>query len=160
MKTTNEIAKHIRGAFFGPNWTFSNVKDQLGDVSLEQACIRVDGLHTIAELTYHIFYFVQVQLRVLEGGPLEGSDKLSFDVPRFRTESEWNTFVDDALKAAERHADLVEKADVSFLEEICVDPKYGTWWANLIGLVEHTYYHLGQIAIIKRLATKEKHALQ
>jgi len=31
------------------------------------------------------------------------------------------------------------------------DEKYGTYQRNLIGILEHSYYHLGQIVLIKKL---------
>ena len=141
MKTAEELSKHIRGSFFGPNWTFSNVRDQLSDVTREMAFEKVGDLNTIAVLTYHIFYFVNVQLHVLEGGPLEGSDKLSFNVPEFKTEEEWQKFVADSLDAANRHADLVAQREDSFLAEVCADEKYGTWFRNLEFLyITFTFY--------------------
>jgi len=32
-----------------------------------------------------------------------------------------------------------------------VEAKYGSWYRNLCGLVEHAHYHLGQIMMLKRL---------
>lgn len=151
MSTSERIAKQIRGVFFGGNWTDSNFKDQLTNVTLDHAFAKEGEHHTIAELAYHIVYFVKVQLRVLEGGPLQGSDAESFDVPAFKTEEEWRSFVDEALAAAKRHADLVAELDDEILFEPFVDEKYGTWWNNLEGLVEHTHYHLGQIVLSKKL---------
>ncbi|MGN6163930.1 MAG: hypothetical protein ACTHOF_05245 [Flavisolibacter sp.] len=39
----------------------------------------------------------------------------------------------------------------SKLDEIFVDEKYGTYYRNLQGIIEHTHYHLGQIVLIKKL---------
>ena len=76
---------------------------------------------------------------------------MSFNVPKFKTEEEWQQFVADSLDAANRHADLVAQREDSFLAEVCADEKYGTWFRNLEGLIEHTHYHLGQISLIKKL---------
>ena len=32
-----------------------------------------------------------------------------------------------------------------------VDEKYGTYSRNINGILEHSYYHLGQIVLIKKL---------
>ena len=32
-----------------------------------------------------------------------------------------------------------------------VDEKYGTYSRNIDGMIEHSYYHLGQIVLIKKL---------
>ena len=37
------------------------------------------------------------------------------------------------------------------LEEIFVDEKYGTYRRNIEGIIEHSYYHLGQISLIKKM---------
>jgi uncharacterized damage-inducible protein DinB len=151
MNEATNLSEQIQGVFFGGNWTDSNFKDQLADVTVEEAFTQIDGLNTIARLAYHISYFVNVQLRVLEGGPLEGRDAESFDVPEFRTEEEWRSFLDAALRNARRHADLVAELDDKVLATPFVNAKYGSWWENLIGLIEHSHYHLGQIALLKRL---------
>lgn len=151
IKFAERVAEQIHGVFFGGNWTDSNFKDQLESVTLNQAFAKKGEHNTIAELAYHIVYFVKVQLRVLEGGPLQGSDAESFDVPAFKIEEEWRSFLDEALAAAKRHADSVAELDDEILFEPFVDEKFGTWWDNLEGLVEHTHYHLGQISLLRKL---------
>jgi hypothetical protein len=37
------------------------------------------------------------------------------------------------------------------METTFVDPKYGTYFRNIHGLIEHAHYHLGQIVLIKKL---------
>ncbi|MEM8891667.1 MAG: DUF1572 domain-containing protein, partial [Bacteroidota bacterium] len=32
-----------------------------------------------------------------------------------------------------------------------VDEKYGTYRRNIDGMIEHCYYHLGQISIIRKM---------
>ena len=151
MNTSAQIAKQIRGVFFGGNWTDSNFKDQLAEVNWEQAFAKIGDHNNIAELAYHIIYFVRVQLRVLEGGSLQGNDAESFDVPAFKSDQEWRSFIDEALVAAKRHAELVARLDDAILFQAFVEKKYGTWWDNLLGLIEHTHYHWGQISLLRKL---------
>ena len=54
MNTTAQIAKHMNDVFFGGNWTTSNLKDNLKDVSWQQATTKVYTFNTIATLVYHI----------------------------------------------------------------------------------------------------------
>jgi len=37
------------------------------------------------------------------------------------------------------------------LNEIFVNEKYGTYLRNIEAVIEHSYYHLGQIVLIKKL---------
>ena len=146
-----QLADHFSHVYFGGNWTVSNLKEQLSDVTWEEATSVVPGVNTIAVLFFHIHYFVRVQLKVLEGGPLEGSDKLSFNVPPIQSEEEWQLAKADAWREAERMAALMAELDERQLCGDFVDPKYGSYYRNLAGIVEHTHYHLGQISLIKKL---------
>ena len=37
-----------------------------------------------------------------------------------------------------------------FFEDMA-DPKYGSWYRNIHGIIEHAHYHLGQIVLLKKL---------
>jgi hypothetical protein len=45
----------------------------------------------------------------------------------------------------------IEKLDEGILSQTFLDPKYGSWHRNLLGLIEHTHYHLGQIVLIRKI---------
>jgi hypothetical protein len=55
-------------------------------------------------------------------------------------------------------ASLVEHLPESKLNEIFSQEKYGTYYRNLHGVIEHTHYHLGQIILIKKLLREHKPA--
>lgn len=145
------MAKHFRDVHFGGNWTTVNLKDVLADVDWQTATTRVHHLNTIAVLVFHINYYVGAVLKVLEGGPLQASDKFSFDLPPITSEEDWQRLVTKALTEAETFAALMEKLDDKQLSEDFTEGKYGTWYRNLAGIVEHTHYHLGQISLIKKM---------
>lgn len=151
MQTTAQIAKHVREVHFGGNWTCVNLRDSLQDVTWQQAITQVYSFNTLATLAYHINYFVEVVIRVLEGGPLTGNDKLSFNHPPIRSEEDWQRLLDKLWSDAEKFAALIEQLPDSRLGEIFSEEKYGTYYRNLQGIVEHTHYHLGQIVIIKKI---------
>lgn len=155
MTTTQQLGKHLRELHFGGNWTCSNVKDQLNDVSLEQAMKKVESLNTIAALTFHINYYVKAITRVLEGKDIDAHDKFSYDHPDFGSEAEWKSFVESCLKDAEKLVSLIENLNDSILNNIFIEEKFGTYHRNFLGLIEHSHYHLGQITIIKKLVTKQ-----
>ncbi len=128
-----------------------NLKDQLTGVSWQQATRQIEGFNTIAKLTYHIHYFVSAVRRVLEGGPLDAHDKFSFDHPPIGSEDEWRTFLDQVWINAEACAAAMEKLPEERSSEIFVEQKYGSFHRNLLGIIEHSHYHLGQIVILKKL---------
>jgi len=151
MTVTSQIAKHFREVHFGGNWTCSNLKDNLKDITWQQATTRVYSLNTIATLTFHVNYFVAAVIKVLEGDILDSKDELSFSHPPITSQQDWENMVNKALSDAEKFATLLEKLPEHKLWEDFTDKKYGIYYRNLHGIIEHTHYHLGQIAIIKKI---------
>ncbi|HEX2616896.1 MAG TPA: DinB family protein, partial [Flavobacteriales bacterium] len=145
------IAKHFRDVHFGGNWTTVNVKDALAGVTWQQSITKVHDLNTIATLLFHVNYFVAAALQVLKGGPLDAHDKYSFDHPPISSQADWQRMVDKALDEAEQFAALVEQLPEEKLWADFTDPKYGTYYRNIHGIIEHTHYHLGQIVVIKKM---------
>lgn len=145
------LAKHFRDVHFGGNWTVSDLRTHLTDVTWEEATHQVADLNTIARLTFHMNYFVCVAMRVLEGGPLDGHDKFSFDHPPITSAADWDALRSKALADAERFSALVEQLPEGRSLEPFVNEKYGTYYRNIQGITEHTHYHLGQLVVIKKL---------
>ncbi|MBL7708987.1 MAG: DinB family protein [Chitinophagaceae bacterium] len=151
MNLSQQTAKHFRDVFTGGNWTSVNLKETLTGIDWQQATTTVHSLNTIAALVYHIHYYVQAVLNVLNGNPLEASDKFSFDVPAIHSQEDWDQLVATTLSDAEQFAALVEQLPESRFKEVFVDEKYGSYHRNMYGIIEHTHYHLGQIVLIKKI---------
>src|SRR4030095_11965319 len=151
MNLTAQIAKHFRDVHLGENWTSVNLKQTLADVTWQQAITKVYSLNTIATLVFHINYYVSAVLKVLQGGPLDAHDKYSFDLPPIQSKEDWENLLNKMWTEAESFAMLVEKLPESKLRETFSDEKYGTYYRNLHGIIEHTHYHLGQIVLIKKI---------
>lgn len=151
MELTKLLAKHLRDVHSGGNWTWVNMKDTLADVTWQEAVTKVYDLNTIAALTYHIHYFIAAVTPVLEGGSLDAHDKYSFDHPPIEHEQDWSAFLEKIWQQAEHLALLIEQLPDSTLEEIFTDEKYGSYHRNLLGIIEHTHYHMGQIVILKKV---------
>lgn len=84
-------------------------------------------------------------------GKLEISDKFSFDFPLIESQEQWQVFLAKFWNDAEEFADLIEKMSEEKLHEDFVDEKYGSYLRNIDGMIEHSYYHLGQIVLIKKI---------
>lgn len=151
MNAPAQLSKHFHDLHFGGNWTCSNFKEQLADVTWQEALTQVYDLNTIATLTFHVQYFVAVAMKVLEGGPLEGKDALSFDHPPIASQEDWEQLRDKALSDAERFTQLIATLPEERLYDNFTDEKYGSYFRNILGIIEHTHYHLGQIAVVKKI---------
>jgi hypothetical protein len=42
----------------------------------------------------------------------------------------------------------------SAFDQPFVDEKYGTYLRNIEGVIEHSYYHLGQVSLLKKMVTQ------
>ncbi len=155
MNLSQHLAKHLRNVYFGGNWSSSNLRDQLSDLSWEEATTQTGNLNSILKLTYHITYYVREVSKVLQGGPLEARDKYSFDHPEIRSREEWERFRERLWQEAETFASLIDQLPESRMWEDFSEAKYGNYFSNLLGIIEHLHYHLGQIAIIKKLLRNE-----
>jgi hypothetical protein len=151
MDLTEQLAKHFREIHFGGNWTWSNLKDNLADVTWQQATTQVYSLNTIASLVFHINYYVSAVLKVLEGEALDAQDKYSFDLPPIQSKEDWERLLNKTWADAEEFTKLVKQLPESKLWETFSEEKYGHYYRNIHGLIEHTHYHLGQIALIKKI---------
>jgi len=152
----SQIAKHFRDVHFGGNWTTSNLKSQLEGLNWQQATTKVYSFNTIATLVFHMNYYVDAVLKVLEGGALEASDKFSFDLPPITSDEDWQRLKDKALNQAEAFAKRIETLPEEKLFNDFTDAKYGNYYRNLHGIIEHTHYHLGQIALIRKVVMEEE----
>lgn len=154
MNTPAQIARHLREIHFGGNWTCSNMRDQLKGVDLKMATRKVYALNTIATLVYHTGYYVAAIGRVLKGEALNSSDEESFKLPPLDTEKDWTDMQEKLWADAETLAGLIEQMPEERLWEDFTDKKYGIYFRNLLGLIEHMHYHLGQIALIKKIISE------
>lgn len=146
---SKQLAKNLRDVHFGGNWTFVNLKDTLKDIDRNKAIFKECDHPSILALVYHIHYFVKTINTVLEENRLEGNDKLSFDHPEIGSDEEWEKFLRKVWLAATKCARLIESFPDSRLNDDFIDRKYGTYYRNMAGIIEHTHYHLGQIVILK-----------
>ncbi|MDY0929674.1 DUF1572 domain-containing protein [Chryseobacterium sp. CFBP8996] len=152
MSTTSQLAKRFREVLLDGKWIANtNFKEQLSDVTWEQATTKIDSLNTIAMLTFHIDYYIAGLMNVFDGGDLEIKDKFSFDFPPIESQEQWESLLNKLWQDSEKFATLLEQMSDSKLDKVFVDEKYETYLRNIDGMIEHSYYHLGQITLIKKM---------
>lgn len=153
MKSFSQlIAKQFHSIFFGGNWTVTNIKEVLSDITVDEATKKIESFNSILALTYHINYFINDALiPVLEGKPLDAHDKFSFNHPEIKTEKEWQDFLKIVFLNAEKATRLISELSDEKLKDNFIDEKYGNHFRNIHGIIEHTHYHLGQIVILKKM---------
>jgi uncharacterized damage-inducible protein DinB len=152
MENPSQLANRFKEVLLNGKWIANtNFKDQLSNVSWEHATKKIGSLNTIAALAYHINYYISGILDVFEGGELVIKDKYSFDMPEIKSKEDWDHLLNEIWTNAEHFATHVENMTDEELEDFFVKEEYGTYRRNIEGVIEHCYYHLGQISLIKKM---------
>lgn len=154
MSISKQLAKHLRDIHFGGNWSEADLKTTLSDVHWEDAQTQVYSLNSIAALVVHMTYYVEVLIIVLEDNKMTGKDELSWILPVIQSKKDWDELLEGIWQRAEKAASLIEELPDEQLTQDFIDPKYGTKYRNIAGIIEHMHYHLGQIVIIKKLVVQ------
>ena len=156
MKLTESLAKRLKEVLTEGKWVIgTNIKEQIIDLDWKEAVQKIDSLNTIADLTFHISYYIAGLSIVLEGGTMNIRDKYSFDYPPIKSANDWRNLITKFCIDSERLIALVEKMDEDRLYETFFDEQYGNYLRNVNVLMEHAYYHFGQIVIIKKMIRGE-----
>lgn len=142
------IADQLRRAVEGANWTGPNLTELLAGVTPEAALARpIPGAHTIAELAAHVAVWMEVPVRRLAGEVYEPTPA-----------EDWPAVADAAAWAAARaRLDAAYRALLAALGTL-TDERLGETtpgkesphYVLLHGAVQHTLYHAGQIALLRR----------
>jgi hypothetical protein len=152
MNNAQQLAGRFREVIL--NGTFianTNYRHQLDYTDWQLATRQVGQLNTIAVLAQHIHYYIAGVLQVLRGGPLDIKDKYSFNFAPITSQQQWNSILERLWNDAEAFAGLVEQLSPDQLDSPFTDPKYGTYYRNIDAMIEHCYYHLGQVALLKKM---------
>ena len=154
MENAQQLANRLREVILNGRWIANtNYLDQLADLSYEQANTVISNLNSIALLTFHINYYISGVAHFFKTGKLEIHDKYSFDMQPITSEENWLQLKNDLYEQTEQLAQLISNFSDKQLEMIFVDEKYGNYRRNIEALIEHAYYHLGQITLIKKMVT-------
>ncbi|GEQ85662.1 hypothetical protein ULMS_11700 [Patiriisocius marinistellae] len=152
MNLSSALGKHFKDVNTGGNWTAVNLTEVLSGITWQQATQKVGSLNTIYTLVFHINYYVELQLRVLHGKPITGSDKKSFEHPQLTSQKQWEDFLTTVFGNISAMTKKIETLkEKQWGENFANSEKYGSYYRNIQGLIEHHHYHLGQIVLLKKL---------
>ncbi|MFB2118655.1 DUF1572 domain-containing protein [Parapedobacter sp. 2B3] len=151
MGLSYELARRFREVVL--NGTFianTNYKDQLDGLDWKLATKELGNLNSIATLSQHIHYYVKGVKNAFKEETLTISDKYSFDFPAITSSDQWGAFLSVFWSDSEEFAQIIEQMPEERLQEIFIVEKYGTYLLNIESMIEHCYYHLGQIVLLKK----------
>lgn len=146
------LSNRLRELFLDGHWIANtNYKEKISSIPMEEAVVTIDGLNSIAALVFHINYYLEGLLRAFKNGRLDISDKFSFLLPPIESESDWNNLVACFLENAEKFIEAIAQFDDEIFDRPFIEEKYGTYLRNIEAVIEHGYYHLGQVTLLAKL---------
>lgn len=146
------IADQLRRAFRGDAWHGPSLLDLLAEITPEQARARpMRSVHSIWELVLHIDIYLQVGFEATKGTPMPKLYGTERDWPALTDDSAegWFDAQDSLFQNAEKLANAIEKFDDTKLQDTVPGRSYDFYYL-FHGIVQHSLYHAGQIAILKK----------
>ena len=156
MTKSINIANRLQEVLLSGDWIAqTNLQAQLKKTNWETANNKIGNHNSIAQLIFHINYYLGGVLNVLNGGDLEIRDKYSFDMKEIKSEDDWQNLIQSFIDNAHSIIEKIKNLPESQWNESFVLEKYGTYERNIEGLIEHSYNHFGQISLLLKIF-KEK----
>src|SRR6185312_12174068 len=154
MTEVERIRNQFQRAFNGQAWHGPSVLSLLDGVTAEQAAAHpVPGAHSIWELTLHIAAWEDACRRRLEGDPAQLNDDENFPPVSDASENAWENAKRKLIASHQRLLDVLATVDDSRLDQPIMESAeipFSSAYVTLHGGVQHTLYHAGQIAILKK----------
>lgn len=152
MNRNQTTANRLREVLLNGDWIAgTNYKAILHDVDWQMATQKINNLNTIAALTFHVNYYLEGLLDAFKTGALTIKDANSFNMPAIQNTTDWENLRSNFLSNAELFVIAVEQMNDNLFDQVFFNQQYGTYQRNLEGVIEHCYYHLGQISLLKKL---------
>ena len=150
MPETSRIADQLKRAFYGEAWSGPSVKEVLDGVTPQMAAKEVvRGVHSIWELVHHIGAWVNIVRRRVNGETFTVTEAMNFPPVTDTSVAAWQTSLQLLEEAEAQLRETILQLPESRLDQPAVpggDPVY----VLLHGAVQHSLYHAGQIALLKK----------
>ena len=149
----NEIANIVdeaKKAYEGTAWHGPALKELLSDVSAAKAAAKpVPAAHSIWEIVLHIAGWQGVASHRLKGEPV--AEPLFGDWPPVTDKSpkSWEEALAKLGSAQDELIKEISSLPESALHQTAAGTDYSVYFM-LHGVIQHTLYHAGQIALLKR----------
>jgi uncharacterized damage-inducible protein DinB len=150
MTEVERIADQLKRAFVGEAWHGPAVEEILQGVTAQQAAARpFDGAHSIWELALHIAAWQRAGVRRLAGDRAQLSDAENFPAVTDTDEQAWELTRKVLRQSYDELSEAISRLDESRLDQPIIEGMSSVY-VTLHGIVQHTLYHAGQIAILKK----------
>jgi uncharacterized damage-inducible protein DinB len=156
MTESERIVDQLNRAFEGEAWHGPAVLEILEGITAEQAAARpVHGAHSIWELVLHIGTWATACRRRLAGERAQPSDAEDWRAVTNTSEQSWQAARQELRQAHKELRDAIAKLDEARLDQPIIEGLSSTY-VTLHGVIQHSLYHAGQIAILKKASLEQE----
>jgi uncharacterized damage-inducible protein DinB len=150
MTEIERIIDQLNRAFVGKAWHGPAVIEILEGITAQQAAAHplADG-HSIWELALHITAWTRAGSRRLQGDRAQLTDAENFPAVTHSGEQAWEQARESIKQAHEEFRSAILLLDDSRLDQPIIEGMSSVY-VTLHGVIQHSLYHAGQIAILKK----------
>lgn len=146
------LSENLHKICYGNNWTDVSISDTLKNIGYKQASRKTDAsANTIAALVNHLWFWNTVILQRMNGENPAIPTQNGMDVT-VTSEEEWQELIKKLQSSFDELINATKNFPADKLETMVKD-RTTTIGFNVLGIIEHAHYHLGQIVLLKNLTT-------
>ena len=150
MTEIERIIDQLKRAFVGEAWHGPAVIEILEGITAQQAAAHpLAGGHSIWELALHITAWTRAGSRRLQGDRAQLTDAENFPAVTDSSERAWQEARESIKQAHEELRSAILLLDDSRLDQPIIEGM-SSIYVTLHGIIQHSLYHAGQIAILKK----------
>ena len=154
MTEVERIVDQSRRAFEGEAWHGPSLMEILNGITATQAVARpLSEAHSIWELVFHIAAWERAGVRRLGGDPAKLSDAEDWPTVAETNEQAWEQTIKTLMHGHHEFQVAISRLDDTRLGQPIVQSR-ATVYGTLHGIIQHTLYHAGQIAMLKKVITE------
>jgi uncharacterized damage-inducible protein DinB len=156
MTEGQRIVDQLNRAFTGEAWHGPAVMNILDGITAQQAAGRpLHGAHSIWELVLHIAAWERACQRRLGGDRAQLSGVEDWPEVTDLDEQAWGHAKEALRQAHEELCKAVSQMDESRLDQPILEGMSSVY-VTLHGVIQHSLYHAGQIAILKKASSEDE----
>ncbi|MCU0448528.1 MAG: DinB family protein [Bernardetiaceae bacterium] len=137
--------------YHGHPWLDVNLADTLAKLTPAQAATKVGRANSIWEILIHLIEWRKNVLRRVNGEVVPSPDNNYFAPVKDQSANNWQATLAQLAETQRQWLVFLQQFDLPELNRLY--PGNGmTYYEHIHGILQHDCYHLGQIALLARLA--------
>jgi uncharacterized damage-inducible protein DinB len=151
MTEIDRIVRLLEKTFDKQPWYGPSVIEIISTIDAETATVKHGDTHTIIELVLHMISWRKFAIQRLKGdATFDLTDEMNFPKP-----TTWDDAIEQLHQSQRELIEATKQFPVDKLNELVPSSrlKY-TYYTLLHGIAQHDVYHVGQIALLKKLTAR------